>query len=457
MRKLTRSIWLIVLAVVVMSPSIQPAQGLSEGFQCPVIVQNAWDATDALCADTGRNQACYGHVLLDAQAQVGVTSFAFDQEGDQVNVADMQSLRLSAMDSTTGVWGVALMRLQANLPASQADQNATLLLFGDVKLESAASEVPEITVTAAAKERNVNVRQLPYLDAWVMDSLSPGQTAVATGRLEDSSWLRVQMPDSGVTGWVFSPLLASDEPVESLAVVGPSEPYYGPMQAFMFESGRDDALCPEAPNSGLLIQTPEGVGKVTLLINEVDIQLGSTVYFQAQPNGEMVVVVVEGSARVQVGTVVRYVVPGGLVRVPLGSDGRPSGPPGQIEPYVMDDGLMALPLAQLPRAVSLRAPLTAAELAALRNPPAEEEDTSDVQPTEEAEGEGETPGDQPAGGTGETPSGGGEIAGGGETPDGGEEPAQPQVTLCNKGHTITVAAPAVEAFLAQGATLGACP
>ena len=50
------------------------------------------------------------------------------------------------------------------------------------------------------------------------------------------------------------------------------EPLYNPMQAFYFQSGVD-AMCPAAPDSGMLIQTPEGVGEVTFLINEVDISL----------------------------------------------------------------------------------------------------------------------------------------------------------------------------------------
>jgi pimeloyl-ACP methyl ester carboxylesterase len=52
------------------------------------------------------------------------------------------------------------------------------------------------------------------------------------------------------------------------------------MQAFTFRAGLGDAPCAQAPESGILIQTPEGAGQVTLNFNGVEIVLGSTVVLQ---------------------------------------------------------------------------------------------------------------------------------------------------------------------------------
>lgn len=73
------------------------------GIDCPEVVRTALEATDQICEATGRNQACYGHILLEAQPQSGVSSFNFSEAGDVVDVTAVQSLRLWPMEQDTGV------------------------------------------------------------------------------------------------------------------------------------------------------------------------------------------------------------------------------------------------------------------------------------------------------------------------------------------------------------------
>jgi hypothetical protein len=347
---------ILVLIVFMLAARPLPVPAHSSADTCPEIVQTALSMTDQLCNGTGRNQVCYGHVHIDAESQPGIDGFNFDQGGDQVRIADLQSLRLSVMDETSGYWGIALMRLQASL----AENNITLLLFGDVAVENASTQVPLLNITTQAAA-NVNVRQQPALNAAVVGKLPPGQLAQATGRLADGSWIRVLLPDFGVSGWVFAELLAVEGDVDTLAVVEPAAQYYGPMQAFYLESGIRDAACPEAPNSGLLIQTPDGVAEVTFLINEVNVQLGSTVYFQARPEEGLAVRVVEGKAQVEVDGQVQTAVAGTEVTVPLDASGKPAGPP--TEPKGYDMAMVgSLPVSLLERTVTVHPPLTEAEI-----------------------------------------------------------------------------------------------
>ena len=44
------------------------------------------------------------------------------------------------MNASTGAWGVALMRIQANLPDTLPGQNVTMLIFGDVQIQNAGGE-----------------------------------------------------------------------------------------------------------------------------------------------------------------------------------------------------------------------------------------------------------------------------------------------------------------------------
>jgi hypothetical protein len=98
----------------------------------------------------------------------------------------------------------------------------------------------------------------------------------------------------------------------------------------------------------LLIQTPEGAGEVTFLMNEVNIQIGSTVYFEAAPGGEMIVSTLEGKARVKAHGVEQMAVAGTRVRVPMNKDLGPAGPPTPPESY-NDEALSKLPLGLMPR------------------------------------------------------------------------------------------------------------
>ena len=105
---------------------------------------------------------------------------------------------MSELNEDAGVWGVAVMSLQADIPNTLPGQNVTFILFGDVMIENAASDE---------------------------------QT---------------------------------------------------PMQAFYLRTGIGDVACEEAPESGLLIQTPDGIDEVTFNVNGVDVQVGSTVLFQTE-------------------------------------------------------------------------------------------------------------------------------------------------------------------------------
>jgi hypothetical protein len=101
------------------------AVAVAQDATCPTIVRDALAATDSACASTGRNEACYGNISLDAQPQPGVSDFTFTKPGDLVNVSGVQTLTLSPLDQQENTWGVALMKLQANLPDTLPGQNVT--------------------------------------------------------------------------------------------------------------------------------------------------------------------------------------------------------------------------------------------------------------------------------------------------------------------------------------------
>ncbi len=281
--------WLIAALLLCLAPTVLLAQDPT----CPQIVQQALAAADSVCANTGRNQACYGNVNLSAIPQPNVTDFTFSAAGDLANVTDIQQMTLSGMDTASGQWGVALLRLQANLPDTMPGQNVTFLLFGDVQVTNA---------TPADGANNLT-----------------------------------------------------------------------PMQAFYLKTGLRDSQCVEAPESGMLVQTPQGVGEVQFRVNGVDVQMGSTVFFQADAEQGMSVSTLEGAAYVQSEGERQVIVPGTWVRIPLRArdddpEGfAPAGLPELPESYgERIDFLKALPFDLLERKIQLAPPLSEDEVTALR-------------------------------------------------------------------------------------------
>jgi uncharacterized protein YraI len=327
---------------------------------CPAIVTAALNTVTETCTGLERNQACYGNVTLTAIARADVADFTFEQAGDVVNVADIDSLTLSSMSLTDETWGVALMLLQANLPDTLPGQNVTLLMFGEVVITNAVEgEAPEIIEFEVSANANVNVRLRPTTaESNIISSLTNGQIVTANGRLEDTSWIRIILnAETGEFGWVSADFLTSDSDLESLTVVSVETQLFAPMQAFYFSSGIGDRSCRESPNSGILIQTPQGVGEVNLLINEVDVRLGSTVYVTAGA-GVMSVYVLEGHAVLTSNGVSQTVPAGTYAEIPLDSNGIANGTPTYPQPYPLEDvrGLPAMRVA-LPQPVSITRPL----------------------------------------------------------------------------------------------------
>ncbi|MBZ0288350.1 MAG: hypothetical protein K8I30_12105 [Anaerolineae bacterium] len=216
---------------------------------CPALVQNALTRAEKACALMRGNQACYGYQTLDAQLQEGLSPFAFNGVGDITPVDTIESLRMSALDPVNDEWGVALMRVRADISDEQPNENMTLLAFGEVSIEADTSDEHQ------------------------------------------------------------------------------------PMQAFAFRTGDTASGCTDITENGLLIQTPEGVGRVTLWINDVRIRVGSTVLFQAQPGGDLIVSTFEGHAEVQALGGTQEAATGMQVRVPMDEDMHPSAPPTEPEAF----------------------------------------------------------------------------------------------------------------------------
>ena len=266
-----RHVRTLILGFIALSVTIAAAQE-----SCSAIVEDALFAVEEFCGELGRNQACYGNIDLTAEAQPDAEEFAFEDLGDIVDVADILSLQLSQLNEESGIWGVAVLSLQADIPNTLPGQNVTFILFGDVEIENASTDE---------------------------------QT---------------------------------------------------PMQAFYLRTGVGEVACEEAPESGVLIQTPDGVDEVTFNVNGVDVSVGSTVLLETEmisdEQTDLLMSTVEGSLAAQFDDETYPAVEGTQIRVPLNNELLPTGRPDLPQAYD-ENRVTPLPIRPLPRQIALAPPM----------------------------------------------------------------------------------------------------
>lgn len=101
---------------------------------CPMLVEQALHTLADECHEMGRNQVCYGNLSMSVTPKSDAPEFIFERIGDITEVIYLRALKLDAMDEVRGVWGMAMMQLQANIPDTLPGQNVTFLLFGDTEI-----------------------------------------------------------------------------------------------------------------------------------------------------------------------------------------------------------------------------------------------------------------------------------------------------------------------------------
>jgi len=341
----------MTMLFLVVTPFVAYMQG-----ECAAFVKEALAATDDVCTDTGRNEACYGHISLSAEPQSDDVPFKFDEVGDKVDVARLSRLSLTPMDVEADVWGVALLKVQADIPDEVKDANVSVLVFGDVQLENAIPDPVYATVTVKGPS-NANIRRQPSNRAFVIDSLAPKTEVTAKGRSKDGAWLYISLPDDQGSGWVRRSLMTSAEDLTTLKELDPSLTSYGPMQAFYLKNGQSQTSCESVPNDGILIQTPEGVAQVQLWINEVKIKLGSTAFIQAQPDTKLMsVTTLEGAAHIEALGVEQVAVEGTTVTVRVDENLAPVAPPSLPHAYNLNE-VQSLPVQSLERQITAAPPV----------------------------------------------------------------------------------------------------
>jgi hypothetical protein len=128
---------------------------------CQAVLDRALNLTEAGCLGTGRNQACYGYTAVHSKLQPGVDPVTnrFDTGGDIVPVRSLALIRTASLDLEQGTWGMAILKMQANLPDTNPGQNITFILFGDTSLEPDTSRTSAFYLSTELGE--LTCKQIP--------------------------------------------------------------------------------------------------------------------------------------------------------------------------------------------------------------------------------------------------------------------------------------------------------
>lgn len=316
---------------------------------CSALVTDALSTLDTLCEATSRNELCYGNNDVSVTTYSG-DDVAFAQPGDIVSIVDIASIHTSPF-AEPDEWGIALMRVQANIPDTLPGANVTFLLFGDVTLSNAESVS---TTLSASTTGSVNIRSGPSTNHATAGSLQPGTALELIGRNAAGEWVYFTSED-GTSGWLFASLLQIEGDVMTLDAV--PDDFAGssaamPMQAVYFSSGIGELTCGELPQDGLLIQTPNYEQPIELTLNDVAIRLGSTVYIQAEAGGNMTVYVVEGFAFVTANDETVNVPEGAVTTIEIDADLHATGTPSDPEPYGIEE-VSSAPVSTLDEPVAI--------------------------------------------------------------------------------------------------------
>jgi len=324
--------------------------------ECLVSVLQSFARAGAACTDVGRDEACYGNGSVSASFDA-MSAASFDLPGERAGVGLMQQLVVAGNEPDT--WSIAQMQLQASILNTQTGRNLLVLAYGEATLTNLVPVRPTVRVTSNG---TVNVRSVPSaIDGELLVELPLRTSVTANGITAEGDWLRVEVPDRAEIGWVSRGVFASTEDFSSLNIVDETTPFLRPFQVMTIVTGRDDALCEGAPESGVILQAPNTEETVNVTVNGVSLAIAGTVFLQAAPDSEMSLHVLDGYLIASVGDESKYAVAGSRLVLPLDTSLNVIGALPSAEPYTEEE-LVGLPVNNLNYRVTIASDVTQAEI-----------------------------------------------------------------------------------------------
>ncbi len=123
------------LDTILFSSSMTQTAVAAQNASCQLLIQKAMEASADYCDQIGSNKACYGNNTLKAELVPGSTD-PFSERGDVVGVEKLQRIVASPLKPDSNEWGIAVLKVLANLPRSLPGQTITMVVFGNTTLDN---------------------------------------------------------------------------------------------------------------------------------------------------------------------------------------------------------------------------------------------------------------------------------------------------------------------------------
>jgi hypothetical protein len=322
------TISIFIFTIMILAPKTSEAQTDNLSV-CSALAQEALDQSAQNCGDLGVNDACYGYNRVSVLFNRDLSEDLFSEPSDRADVAELQTIETSAYNQSSAFWGVAVMKLQANIPNTLPGQAVTFILMGETEVQDAAPAegvvLPSTVTVAVQPLTRSNIRSKPTTRANVVAIVESGQALDADAVDETGSWVRVTA--DGVPGWISS-LAVGDPDVSTLPVITGES--FAPMQAFYLKTKFGKPECDEAPST-LLVQGPKNIA-IDLRVNGADITISSSVLLRTTDENTLELIVLDGKA-----VVGNLTIPTGFRSfVPLNNN--TDNPEATAEPLAMASG-----------------------------------------------------------------------------------------------------------------------
>jgi hypothetical protein len=151
-----RTFWLFPLLVAAvfaaaalrLAAADTSAQETDAQALCDRLAETALTTALTSCGELGRNEACYGHQMVDTRLRPNFNA-TFSTAGDVAPLGALERLSTSPFDSDAQEWGIAVLQAQANLPDALPGQNVTFLLYGDAAMENPTSDMRAVKLSTS--------------------------------------------------------------------------------------------------------------------------------------------------------------------------------------------------------------------------------------------------------------------------------------------------------------------
>ncbi len=310
----------LFLGLMLARPSNTSAQ---DSATCERFTGSVVSEVGSQCAEILADEVCYG--FGDVETITSAPSLPLTTPGQTTYLRDTQIVDTSPLDVTARTYGIAPLRVRANLPVGHPGRDLVMLPLGNVEIGNGVDASQALTLSQSERVAQVTTAgqttlyRTPSALGQVAGVVGAGTVLLADAFDVTNQWLRVYYEydgdyDTRSVAWLSRTAI---RPVNALTLPRIRTGAFTPMQRFFFKNGFAPTPCPGAPNGMLLLQVPQSL-ETEFFVNDADVLMTGAIALQLRQPATMELRVLDGLAVVCRGTPNEIIIPEGFsIDLPL--------------------------------------------------------------------------------------------------------------------------------------------